>query len=327
MNVQWIPFRDVAADITVNEWFNVSNCWSMTGSSRPADYDVVRDACITSNMLSFMRPGPLEVVEATGLGAAWVCAASDLCEASGTQALSPLYADDLDALVAQNAHVQAALDRAGPAGVFVRTESVSCKYGVHGAGPYRTARALFESVLTARQTHAPLADVDATRGTLRLFLFPWLDDLKPDTEFRVFVYRGVVTAVSQQHWCTPNVTMTPMLPEERKAVLWKVVDACTAAAQLFGRHLTRAMSLLDIVSAPPTHPCRGSVVMDAAVRADGTVYVIEVNPFGGTYSSGSALFHWIRDMETLHSNGTEVVVRLVPNVSPNIELAITRGGK
>jgi hypothetical protein len=41
-------------------------------------------------------------------------------------------------------------------------------------------------------------------------------------------------------------------------------------------------------------------VIDIVVYPDFTCHVIELNPFGAAMSSGSALFHWLRDYKLLY---------------------------
>jgi hypothetical protein len=55
-----------------------------------------------------------------------------------------------------------------------------------------------------------------------------------------------------------------------------------------------------------------SAVVDVALLNDvaaPVVYVIELNPFGAAYSSGSALFEWVRDAEHLTAPDGPIVVR------------------
>jgi hypothetical protein len=172
------------------------------------------------------------------------------------------------------ADVQAALDAVGPA--FVRSQHVSLKAGVHGVGPYTDARRVLEGIATASRGHTPLA----CGGPLVLFVFPWLD-LDPAYELRVFLYKGVMTAASQQHLYSPSP-------------VWATVDPTpflTAAVAAIPRHITTA-------------------VVDVGFTRDTLApYFIEANPFGGHYTSGSGLFHWVIDDGILRSDGAAVHFR------------------
>ena len=56
---------------------------------------------------------------------------------------------------------------------FVRCNSVSLKYGQHGARPYTTFEQIIESLVTCIETHTPIDNTGKGREPLTLYLLPW----------------------------------------------------------------------------------------------------------------------------------------------------------
>jgi hypothetical protein len=124
---------------------------------------------------------------------------------------------------------------------------------------------------------------------LRLYILPWRD-VDADFEFRGFVVRGRLTALSQQHW----YRHAPRLQADVEAQGGARVHAVIAYVQ--------AAVLPAFGDATYT--------VDVTLLADGQPYFIEQNGFGAGYSAGSSLFHWERDHECLH-DAAVVTVRYV----------------
>ncbi len=197
----------------------------------------------------------------------WMKEASDLHKLTGT--MSRLYDDDLDALPTYPFFDGTPW--------FVRTDNVSLKTGLHGAGPFRTMRDIAVGVITSSASHDPL------KGSGTYYLLPWIP-LQYFLEFRVFVYKGKITAVSQQHlYETPD---TPVVNGPRLA---RLVD--------FFHSDVRARIGLDTYS------------FDLGFTTVEDLYFIEANGFGRAYAAGSALFHWVRDAAILEGDGSQIVVR------------------
>jgi hypothetical protein len=262
--------------------FNSNNHWP--NDVRPADYDEVLAAGDTSRWVDAFHPVyTTATIEAADV--AWMHEASRVGHHTGRVSL--LHADQLADFAARFAHVDAQM----AVGVFVRTDRVSLKNGVHGAGPYTSMRQIAESLVTSMPRHDPLR----TDPPIRLFFLPWVE-MDHSLEFRVFVHRGRVTAVSQQRWEEANAHMAALPPASRpaEAARWvRLIDEATRT---------------EIV--PRLHPL-ASFVMDVALIDGGSrVYFIEPNSFGAAYAAGSALFHWEHDAAVLEGGGP-VVVRYV----------------
>lgn len=171
---------------------------------------------------------------------------------------------------------------------FVRSDRVSLKTGIHGVGPYNNLKHVVESVITSEQKHAPFKD----KSNNILYFLPWLP-MNRDREFRVFVYKNKITAVSVQHLYEVNTWLNSLNDQDISSV---VHSLCT----YFELNIKDKMAWLE------------NYVMDIYYFDNENWYFIEVNPFGAQYSSGSSLYHWILDNEKL-TNDDFVEIRYVSN--------------
>lgn len=110
---------------------------------------------------------------------------------------------------------------------------------------------------------------------------PWDYALHTDREFRVIVHERRVVAVSQQKWF---LKACPALASEPETFLAAILDACDGICEAL----------------PYPH-----AVMDMWVDECFVAHLIEVNPGEGWASSGSSLFHWLRDADVLQGKRFE----------------------
>lgn len=178
-----------------------------------------------------------------------------------------------------------------PEGYFVKTCMNSLKTGIHRTGPYKNMKMIVESMCTTTHFHSAVES--------KLYLLPWKDNLISDLEFRIFVYNGNITAISQQHWQRHNNTLEQMKDE----------DVLALAGKIISHFQSRIKPKLDILLTQ-------SFVMDLAFLGSPTdsiaklqPYFIEVNTWGKEYGAGSALFHWLVDEAILYSEGKRVEFR------------------
>ena len=164
---------------------------------------------------------------------------------------------------------------------FVRSENVSLKKGIHGVGPYKDFKSIIESIITCNHGHSPFDCI--VDNTLVIYLLPWKEDIKD--EFRIFVYKNRITAISQQQLYKQIYTDAD---EER------LKNMCNIIIEAFYNETQGKLSYME------------SYVYDVAV-IDGNAYFIEPNPFGEQYSSGSALFHWILDSDKLYNDENNII--------------------
>lgn len=174
-------------------------------------------------------------------------------------------------------------------GVFIRSERVSLKSGVHRAGPYSTLRQVLESIVTATCSHGCVKEQDQE---CRIYLFPWrvMDE---ENEFRVFVVQNEITAISQQVWSKKNSIWGSLSDHELATrLVYPLLDA-------YHGHIRDNLLFLN-----------GDYTMDLCFLSDGSLYFIEPNCTGARYAAGSSLFHWEKDAEAL-VDASSVQLRIV----------------
>jgi len=143
---------------------------------------------------------------------------------------------------------------------------------------------------------------DENRANVQLILNPWNDKMDPAREFRVFVpppsarkekdddFR--ISAISQYRWHEP-LQLPPGFTVAR------LVDCVTMGAQKI---------LTEIVQhpLPSSHSENQFMLMrygfsfDVALQDDGSVQLVELNPFGAMSGCGACLFNWIIDARMLY---------------------------
>ena len=200
-------------------------------------------------------------------------------------------------------------------GFFIRGETVSLKDGVHGVGPYKSLKAIIESICTASYQHSVLAPAPADSPDvypeLPLFLFPWVDDLVHPLELRVFVSSRVVTGISQQQLYNAE-------PIWQKAPLSQIEALAKKVVAHFEDVVTNIVDNQDTFTYDLGFRCPGgfkredgespSAFEDIAIKRS-TPYFIESNPFGAEYPAGSSLFDWRYDKDRLDNQRGDVFIR------------------
>ena len=91
--------------------------------------------------------------------------------------------------------------------ILLELLNVSLKEGKHGIGPYKDFKSIIESIVTCRLGHSPLYE-DTTFITLYLIKFE--ENLNRLREFRVFVHKNKITAISQQSLYESNAILEPL---------------------------------------------------------------------------------------------------------------------
>lgn len=184
---------------------------------------------------------------------------------------------------------------------FVRLDDCSPKDN-NGLRPLRTGREILSAILGSKRCMLRIEYAHRERlPYIKLILKLWRTDINPGNEFRVFVQEGDITAVSQYHWYEDSGWGVEPKKSNIPVVMKGIQD------------------LFNILK--PYLPFR-SCVYDTHVKfledSDGDsvlVELVEFNPFGAHISSGSALFHWVRDFDLMNGIGkteeTPIYVRFV----------------
>lgn len=275
----------------------------------PEDYAAHLAECRTEKWIDLFHTH-YRVINIPRHHLAWMKTASVVaCQKAG---MSPAFKEDVaDAVrTIPTGNTFSSCVRGDPTtGYFVRTDTVSLKDGIHGAGPYYGLGEMLESSITARMGHQ---GVDGATSHLKYYLFPWKTELHTCREFRVFVSRRRVTAISQQSLYTANSILSSLAA--RPDLVHTVVQNWVRRLLPYIENvvLTRITWMddfvMDIVLLGPPPPPAEVLRSDASaeklvdvVNPEALVpYFIEVNPFGFAYSSGSSLFQWVTDYALLY---------------------------
>ncbi|XWV25158.1 cell division cycle 123 protein [Tupanvirus deep ocean] len=113
-------------------------------------------------------------------------------------------------------------------------------------------------------------------------------------EFRVFIYKRKVTAISQY-----NIMIKSILAGKSNTVAKNL-------AKTIQNYLENG--ILDLIC---TSVGTNNVVCDIYVNDDMTCKIIEFNSFGYWLAAGSALFHWLDDKKKLYNVDGKIYIRFV----------------
>lgn len=259
--IEKIALSDVIAYDRIR--YNTNNIGPM-----PADYHAVINANNTCNWVSPIIPRTSFQIPFWMFQAAYISKQTGVC--------SRLFEEELDEFI-RNFTQPTPLDGTTP--YFIRTEHVSLKCGQHGKGPYYNLRQILESTISCIEGHNPIRSPQTT-PTLTLYFMPWID-IAPHQEYRVFVYRGYITAISQQNLYSD---------------VWRSVVG--NADEILQQHLQTIVAQFPLIQNTRV-TWTDTFVYDVAVLCDTNAYFIEPNSFGAAYASGSSLFEWVADKDIL----------------------------
>jgi hypothetical protein len=272
ITVKAVTLNDVRSDEIAKEKYNSNNHWPDTG--RPDDYDDVLQMGHTKHWIDLFHV-QYNVVNIDPKDLPWMKRASKIGMYMGYFPKS--FQEELDDSLKNYDH--ALFDGRE---FFVRSENVSLKYGCHGVGPYTGLKEIFESLVTSTSKHSPIHE-DST--SIKLYLMPW-KKINFSREFRIFVCKNKITAISQQNLYKVNKELS-----ESKDITKDITKWVTKTIEYFNNVIKKKITYMD------------SYVMDFALLDSDNGYepfYIETNAFGKEYASGSALFHWLLDEDILY---------------------------
>lgn len=252
--------------------YNTNNHYTEDGIERPADYFEKIRMGATKNWIDKFHGNNYSKMTLDEQDLAWMKKAFITCACTGR--FSHIYDDELEETCKKYKMPECETTT----GYFIRTDNVSLKEGMYGAGPYNSIENVIKSMVSCRGGHACFAPEDISCD---VYFMKWLD-VNPDKEFRIFVFQNKITAISAQHLYTINKWLDSLTDQEIDAVVNKI--------QLFFEHNIREkMAYMS------------DYTMDFALLGEEeTPYFIEANSFGRYYAAGSSLFQWIIDNDTLH---------------------------
>lgn len=186
---------------------------------------------------------------------------------------------------------------------FIRTEKNSLKYGKYGVGPYTNFEEIIISMCTSISIHRAF---DKDDKNCIIYLLPWNELVDIDKEFRVFVKESGITAISQQSIHKKSKWLTYKNDNE----LYELVNQIN---KFYKNNIECKLHNVDNMYNLTDDNCFRNFTFDLACtkfeynseepsKTVSDFYFIEPNSFGTQYASGSALFHWINDINILYSN-------------------------
>jgi hypothetical protein len=170
-------------------------------------------------------------------------------------------------------------------GVFVRLTNTSSK-NEQILKPLDSTSDVLNFLIRSRTFYSTynivLHPVYAFPREVYAIMMPWNNKLDLNNEYRVFIYKNKVVAISQQQWFSSKYFSE---------------YHCNQVAQSIQSYYN------DKLKARLPYP---SVVLDVWVDSNYQTHLIECNPWGCYNASGSSLFHWIKDYEILHQEQDDV---------------------
>jgi hypothetical protein len=257
--------------------------------TKPDDYDVILSQTFTKNWIDKFRTEytviniPLED---------WMRDTLNIYLMTGK--ISELFYDDLEEYIKLN-ETDFIRDYLKANNIFIRSETVSLKEGIHGIGPYKSLKQIIESICTSVPGHSVLDTRDTNQSVnkkIKLYLIKWIQIIEFQ-EFRIFVKDNKITAISQQHLYKKNIILNLLEKSEKISTINKWIKIIV---EYFEKYIKTKIHLSDFC-------------YDFAIIEDDKPYFIEINPFGAEYSSGSSLYEWTLDKEILYGEKENIYFR------------------
>ena len=252
------------------EKYNSNNHW--INNKPPNDYHKILEQSHTHMWIDHFKPIYKKITINNPKHITWLKKASYLCSQTGK--FSTLFLDELEDTVNDlNNEYQNLFDNNK---YFIRVNNVSLKYGAHGVGPYNNFKSILESIVSSIKGHCP---INNDTEKLDIYFLPWMNILD-ENEFRVFVYKNKITAISQQNLY-------------KKLNIKNIENKIDIIIKYFNEVISKKINWIE------------TYTYDFAIINENTPYFIEMNSFGKEYASGSSLFHWLLDENILYNNTNE----------------------
>jgi hypothetical protein len=273
--VQEIQIDDIVKQDTKR--YNSNNHWK--DNKKPEDYQRVIDASNCKHWIHKFRDDIKQFTISDPSHIRWMIGASKISSQTGQ--FTQLYQDEMIQFLKDYSHIQNSFFN-DSSQYFVRTENVSLKYGQHGIGPYNSLKMIVESLVSCIEGHKPIY---SDTKELVVYLLPFIH-MEPHNEYRVFVYKNNITAISQQDVYSVFDALTSKVVEKHYNLI----------STYFFKHIRKL-----IIN-------RQNYTYDFVILPGGVPYFIEMNSFGPEYAAGSALYHWLLDYDILHSDSSALQV-------------------
>lgn len=255
------------------EKYNSNNHW--INDEPPSDYRLVISKSNTHLWIDNFKPEYKKITVNKPAHISWLKRASKICSQTGK--FSNLFIDELiDTIIDLEKEYGYLFEN--NINYFVRVNNVSLKYGMHGVGPYCSLKNILESIVSSIKGHCPIYD-DTVE--LVIYLIPWVK-ITDDNEFRVFVYKNKITAISQQHLY-------------KRVGMSDIENKIKIITEYFNEVIRKKIDWIE------------NYTYDFAIIDNQEPYFIEMNCFGKEYAAGSSLFHWLLDEQILYNDVDDTI--------------------
>jgi hypothetical protein len=185
-----------------------------------------------------------------------------LCIGHITRRVPNTYKEDLEEMIKQLPQIPIAPSPEN--GWFVRSDTASLKYGMHGSKPYSCWKDIIDSIVTCRSTHHPITK------PFRLYFLPYKNI---HNEFRIFIYNSTIVGISVSD-------------------IYSVSYGILSKKDQMDTYLKKLVYFVENDILPKKPKTVSHATLDIAELEDGSFYFIEMNRYS---SSGSAGFEWSKD--------------------------------
>lgn len=277
-----VPIDDVI--IQDKKMYNTNNFWVTEKKDRPLDYVEKQRRTHTSEWIDKFHSDDYKKITLDNTDLKWMKEAFKIGQITGE--FPKMYSEYLDDTCNKYSNYDFCN---GKGSWFIRTDSCSLKYGIHGNKPYNRLNKIIESMVTTISSHKCF---DETDTYCNIYFLKWIPELDISKEFRIFVYNNDITAISIQDIYKINEWAKNMDDDTIKNII-KIIY------EYFHENIRDKMLYLS------------EYVMDLALLDDNKPYFIEPNVFGKNYPAGSALFHWVIDEDLLYGTKDYIEYRYI----------------
>ncbi len=208
--------------------------------------------------------------------------------------------------------------------IFCRLNECSMKQSTnYKVRPFLDGQDIVDGMLKDRRLTSWLALPKYNIKSTTIYLSDFDPSFACKNEYRVFVWKGRVTGISQYRWFTTEETEYHTEESARqigKDIL-SFMERKNGLLSQLKKH--RRNKQAPVSNNNPTvdkeaaaqeknqYDDEDVATVADVVHTEGRVYLVEINLFGGETGCGSSLFHWKRDEPVLYGDGHEVVCRFL----------------
>ena len=281
---------------------------------------------------SFMKQSPWGQVKLSGgcleevkeIGNLVQVDASRLSRAVKNSLYLPSLINSIDECISQ--HRKEVDSSVASSPIFCRLNECSMKQSTnYKVRPFSDGADILDGLLRDRRIISWLGMTKYNIKSTTIYLSDFDPSFATKNEYRVFVWKGKVTGISQYRWFPTDETEYHTEESARRIsedILYFMEGKNGLLSELKvhkrkkrARHDPSRNPSVQVVEASQEGLAgdENEIVLVAdVVHTEGhRVYLVEINLFGGETGCGSSLFHWKRDEPVLYGDGKSVVCRFL----------------